>query len=294
MEARINNSDNLFLSYNGDDFNEFGISNFTVENSIIASSPSYFVDNKVFGAKGVERERNSIISYKVESGDTVKSVANDFGISENTIKWANSIENNTLKKGDELLILPTTGILYYVKRNDSLSQIAENHKADLNEIISFNNIEGTNITPGELLIIPNGEKPKVVPQISSHIPISSGFVAVTRGTVTQGVHPGHKNAIDIANACGTPIYAGASGTVIRTGNDPNRAGRFIWINHNGKEALYAHLQAIHVSAGQRVKAGQQIGTVGNTGYTIGITGCHLHFETRGLNPFRGLKRGDTM
>lgn len=282
----------LFISLESGDSGEHQEIIFVEENSIVATSAPYFIEGQVLGSK---TERRSIISYKVERGDTLTSVAKKFQISENTIRWANSITGSSLSVGDELLILPTTGVLYYVQRGDTMSEIARRHKADSGDIISFNNIKDeTQIRPGDQLIIPGGERAAVTaPQ--RPIIYSTGFVSVTHGTVTQTSHARHSNAVDIANACGTPIYAASSGIVTKTGSDPRLAGNFVWIDHGNLNALYAHMRNIHVSPGQRVSAGQQIGTMGNTGYTIGATGCHLHFETRGgSNPFSYMQRGQSM
>ncbi len=237
-------------------------------------------------------QRERIISHRVEKGETLASVSEYFGISVETIKWANSITGNTLKEGQELLILPVTGVLYYVKTGDTLSHIATAHKAKSSEIIAFNNIKNeTEIMPGDQLIIPNGQRPVTVTPQRAPATSFSNFRSVTRGTITQGVHPGHPNAVDIANSCGTPIYSGSGGTVVRTGYD-RTAGNFVLINHGNFQALYAHLQVIQVRGGQQLSSGQQIGTMGTTGFS---TGCHLHFETRGaLNPFRGMQRGQVM
>ncbi len=288
--------EDLFLSYeNGNNFSEVV---FVRDNSVFATSSSYFPDISIRGAKNINTERENIISYKVEKEDSLQSIAGDFGISVDTIKWANSIEGDKVNPGDELLILPVTGVLYYVEENDSPGRIAEKHKADLGAIMSFNNITNERaISPGDSLIIPGGEKPEPKPRPVQppSVPSHRGFVAVTYGTITQGDHSGHRNAIDIANACGTPIYAASSGVVTGTGSNCSMAGRHIWIDHNGTEAMYAHLQSINVSLGQSVRAGEQIGTMGNTGYTIGATGCHLHFETRnGKNPFSHMGRGQVM
>ncbi len=266
------------------------------ETLLAQSSPSLARGIQVLGADSGREERDRIISHTVEEGETLESIADKFEISKDTIKWANSLSNGSVKAGDDLLILPTSGILYYVERGDTLSHIAQRHKADEEEIINFNEVEDeAGIRPGDQLIIPDGEKPaepvrRPAPQVTH-----TGFGAVTYGTVTQGAHPGHSNAVDVANNCGTPIYAGGSGTVTRTGSDPARAGNYIWVDHGSFKALYAHLQSIHVSPGQRVSGGQQIGTMGNTGYTLGATGCHIHFETRGgRNPFSHMQRGQTM
>lgn len=80
---------------------------------------------------------------------------------------------------------------------------------------------------------------------------------------------------------GQPVYAVADGTVVISENLGNRSyGNYILINHNnGLFTLYAHGQdgSRMVSAGQKVKQGQQIMRVGNTGNS---SGPHLHFEVR--------------
>ncbi|MBO1511716.1 peptidoglycan DD-metalloendopeptidase family protein [Metabacillus sp. BG109] len=93
-------------------------------------------------------------------------------------------------------------------------------------------------------------------------------------TGAQKLHSG----IDIANSTGTPIVASASGTVIRS-HYSSSYGNVVYISHNinGQvyTTLYAHMEARHVSAGQSVSKGQQVGTLGSTGQS---TGPHLHFE----------------
>ena len=83
------------------------------------------------------------------------------------------------------------------------------------------------------------------------------------------------NGIDIAAATGTAVYAYADGKVTGVATD-NTLGKYITIDHgNGLKTRYLHLSAFKVSVGDKVTAGQRIGSVGNTGYS---TGSHLHFE----------------
>ncbi len=289
----------LFISYNGNGSNGYRGVAFSGQDFMVANSSPFFTEKSVLGSEGVGNGRDSIVSYKAQEGDTVESVAREFGVSEETIEWANSVEGS-IKEGDELLILPTTGVLYYVEKNDSPGEIAEKHNADLDRIMSFNNISEKEMRPGEMLIIPDGEKPpepepEPAPQPRTPSGTDTGFASVTHGTVTQGDHPGHRNAVDIANACGTPIYSAASGTVLTVDYNTWPAGNFVRIDHGNLTASYVHMQNISVSPGEYVEAGQRIGTMGNTGYTVGATGCHLHFETSGApNPFRHLQRGQRM
>ena len=85
--------------------------------------------------------------------------------------------------------------------------------------------------------------------------------------------------IDLAMPTGTPVYAAFDGKV-RVAKRNKSYGNLIVIRHNnGLETYYAHLSHIDVKSGQDVKAGDQIGLVGNTGRSFG---SHLHFETRYL------------
>ena len=118
-----------------------------------------------------------------------------------------------------------------------------------------------------------------------------GFVLPAAGTTGDGVNGGgngHRKhtGVDIANAQGTPIVASASGTVYKAlggctvGDDSCHGGygNNIVIQHeNGYFTRYAHLRQILVTQGQKVKQGQKIGTMGNTGRS---SGSHLHFEIR--------------
>ena len=86
--------------------------------------------------------------------------------------------------------------------------------------------------------------------------------------------------VDFAKAGNVPIYASASGTVRDTwGASKSSYGNVIFLQHNidGKrwDTTYAHLKTISVRVGQKVKQGDLIGYMGNTGRS---TGQHLHFE----------------
>jgi murein DD-endopeptidase MepM/ murein hydrolase activator NlpD len=110
-------------------------------------------------------------------------------------------------------------------------------------------------------------------------PSASGFIWPVSGPITSGfgwrwgrMHEG----IDIGAACGTPIRAAASGTIVYAGW-MDGYGNITIVDHGGGMATaYGHQSAIYVGGGS-VSQGQTIGAVGSTGHS---TGCHLHFEVR--------------
>ncbi len=88
--------------------------------------------------------------------------------------------------------------------------------------------------------------------------------------------PSFHSGIDFAAPKGTPIFATADGKVTRADNKIRGHGNHIRINHgNDFETLYSHLSEMDVRAGQKVKRGEIIGYVGNTGKSLV---SHLHYE----------------
>lgn len=233
------------------------------------------------------------IEYEVQKGDTVSSVASKYNVSSKTILWENDLsENSVLQPGDKLTILPTDGIRHKVRQGESISAIAYEYDVETETIIEENGLDSDSfIREGDWLVIPGGSPPKKIeaPSYASsqtaEDSYSSGFVYPTSGKNWGYKHA--VNAVDIANNCGTPVYAAASGqitTAYSTGWHGGY-GPYIKIAHSdGTETLYSHLRTLVRTSG-RVEQGEQIGVMGNKGNS---TGCHLHFEVRGArNPFLG-------
>ena|GEM_PF-706725 len=87
---------------------------------------------------------------------------------------------------------------------------------------------------------------------------------------------------DVTAACGTPLVAVRSGTVLKAAFDPELKGYYVVLKGRSEQRtyLYAHLvRPSPVKRGQRVRAGRRLGTVGRTGNAAG-TPCHLHIEIR--------------
>ena len=80
---------------------------------------------------------DSISLYTVRSGDTISEIASMYGVSVNTIKWANDIApGKSISVGDTLLILPINGVEHEVQKGDTLASIAKKYGGDSKEIDS--------------------------------------------------------------------------------------------------------------------------------------------------------------
>jgi murein DD-endopeptidase MepM/ murein hydrolase activator NlpD len=251
-----------------------------------------------------EDTSTDISIYTVREGDSLSRIAELFGVSVNTILWANDLtRNSSIREGQVLVILPISGIKYNVKKGDTIKSIVSRHKSNLDEVLKYNDITlATSLKVGDVIIIPDAE-PTVVetPKIAKNSKLSNttskvhdadgpfypGYYIkpIEGGRKSQGLH-GY-NAVDLAASAGTVIRASAAGKVIasvKNGGWNGGYGNYVIISHsNGTHTLYAHNQKNFVSVGDYVEQGQMIAKVGNTGKS---TGPHVHFEIRGAkNPF---------
>ncbi|MDR0494998.1 MAG: M23 family metallopeptidase [Treponema sp.] len=231
--------------------------------------------------------------YEVKQGDTITGIASKSSVSSGSIIAFNGIKEAWNIRAGRMLKIPNMdGIPYTVEKNDSLSRIAAKMKVPQNAILDANNLASDTIRPGEVLFIPGARmdanefarafrrdtsiqraaaRPMVFPV--------SGKITSAYGWREDPVNPkaGEKRfhkAVDISGKTGDPIGAAMKGTVLYLDSNPN-LGNFIVLSHGEYQTLYAHLSAYSVKIGQEVKQGQEIGKIGETGYT---TGPHLHFE----------------
>jgi len=242
-----------------------------------------------------ERPRLGIVTYTVKAGDTIQSIADQFGLEPTTIMWANpEVEDapDLLRIGQEIVILPIDGAYHQVEDEDTLKSIAEAYGVEPDAIIDckHNDLEtwsSRDLEEGTYLIVPGGEKPyepKVVTAYAGPVPEGARgtgrFQWPVLGTITQGYWYGHR-AIDIGAPTGSAVLATDGGFVSFAGWTDVGYGYLIVVDHaNGFATYYAHLSNMYVAEGQAVERGQVLGAVGNTGNS---TGPHLHFEVRHHN-----------
>jgi murein DD-endopeptidase MepM/ murein hydrolase activator NlpD len=242
------------------------------------------VNTTVPDAKGMLR------TYKVKSGDSLKSVSKRFKVGVSTIWWANKLKSRDLKVGQRLTIPPMNGLVVTVAASDTIEGLAKKHKIEADEILQVNKLEDPNLVIGQVLVLP-GAKGKPIPKppkpktkastvsrsVSGPARYTGGRFAwpVAGGYISQYYHYGHYG-LDIAADQGTAVKAAAGGKVIFAGWKNNGGGYQVHISHgSGLYTTYNHMSSVTVGTGQSVGRGRQIGRVGMTGWA---TGPHLHFE----------------
>jgi murein DD-endopeptidase MepM/ murein hydrolase activator NlpD len=245
-------------------------------------------------------------SYTIQQGDVVGEIAKKFGLSVSTLVSVNNIKNTrTLQIGKTLRIPNQDGIFYSIVKGDTLTIIAEKHKADASKILAANELFSDSINPNNSLFIPGATIPwedeRVVaaaarPQviISQKIfdwPVS-GRITSNYGYRRSPFGRGRSfhDGLDIGVPQGTPIRAAMAGRVESVGYD-NTYGNFVIIRHaEGYKTLYGHLESYETRNGAYVDVDSVIGYAGSTGVS---TGAHLHFtvykDGSSVNPRTVLK-----
>ncbi|MBE0411877.1 MAG: M23 family metallopeptidase [Anaerolineales bacterium] len=261
------------------------------------------------------RPRIEVITYEVQSGDTVFGIAEKFGLQPQTILWGNygSLADNPhfLAEGQLLNILPVDGTYHRFAAGEGLSGIAEAYNVSVEDIINYpgNRIvhetlgdwENPNLEPGRWLIVPGGTRAFAswsAPLISRRDPAVARHIGPGHcGTIMDGpigfgsfIWPSGRQylsgydyspatnhfAIDIAGRLGEPLWATDAGVIVYAGWNNFGYGNMVVIDHgNGWQTLYAHLEVVGVVCGQGVFQGTPLGSIGSTGKS---SGPHIHFE----------------
>lgn len=206
----------------------------------------------------------SEIQHTLERGDTLASLALDYGVELSALKEANNIR-------DSISLASHLGAEVGLEPSDSRE-----------------GLDPYDLPVGMVITIP---QPTRIPLPEPSVTVASRSGTASRvstapamswpvlGTITSrfGVlrSNGYHLGLDIAAPTGTPIKAAAGGTVVQAGY-LGSYGQMVAIDHgNGWSTLYAHASKLLVSRGQRVSRGDTIALVGATG---NATGPHVHFE----------------
>ena len=179
------------------------------------------------------KPRDNVVTYLVQPGDTVSSIAAKFDVSLDTIRWQNNLKSiDQIKPGDKVEVPPVTGIVHQVKRGETIYSVAKKYSVTAQQIInwpfnSFSNDETFELAAGQILIVPDGVMPaethwsptQYVAQKTPNagaVSATGQFIWPVGGSITQRYVWYHR-ALDVANSVGTPVLAADSGTVTVAG-----------------------------------------------------------------------------
>ena len=146
---------------------------------------------------------SAIITYRVVAGDTVPSIATRYGVSAETVRWANNLTSDALAPGSDMLVPTVDGVVYATKDGDTMDAIAGKYQSDKARIVSKNDLElATGLTPGQLILLPGGVLP---------VNERPGYVSPRTRTATS-------TAISTAAVRSNPIYGVQAGNRYSYGN----------------------------------------------------------------------------
>ncbi len=234
------------------------------------------------------REENTYLLEKERELDALRQTMERIRKDENTIRSFLGVE----KSGEETNGLGQGGEpspdLSTIAPNDAMASGSVPFPAKPKEVSVLQRAKSLELDLQELVETMRSQRenwdstPSIMPISVTDYWFSSGFG--WRRSPFTGLKEFH-NGLDISSGKGTPIVAPADGTVIKRGYD-KYLGKFLKIDHGRKIiTTYGHLSACNVSPGQKVKRGDIVASMGNSGLS---TGHHLHYmikvKDRCVNP----------
>ncbi len=286
----------------------------TIKHGYISTDEEIFTDEKTLTKYLMFGEVKEDQYYTVQEGDTIDSIAYNNKLATEEFLIVNpefTSSNNILSVGQQVkigLINPVVDVVVETHNvMDQESQYKTVEEEDSSMYVGSQSIvtEGQNGIDRLTTKIKsvNGEETNVVivssetitPSVDKVVKVGTkqlyaggGTAPIMSGswawpTISQyyiSSYFGYRwgkvhEALDIAGSGeGSPIYAAGPGVVV-TSQNKGSLGNHVTIKHdNGYYTLYAHMSSRLVQVGQTVQKGQQIGTMGHTGFA---TGTHLHF-----------------
>lgn len=224
-------------------------------------------------------------TYRVKQGDMIGFIADEFGVTQDTIISVNNIKQSRLIQVGQYLKIPSMpGIVYTTKQDgETPVTIAEKYKIDAEKCALANAVSlNTELSAGTSIFVPDAELDWVTRQEINgdlfHKPLHTRYwLSSPYGWRDSPFSNGKRTfhgGMDMAVAQGTPIYAALDGKVTATGFNTTYGNYVIISHHSGYKTLYAHMSKITCKKGNFVYTNTKIGEVGSSGMS---TGPHLHF-----------------
>lgn len=258
----------------------------------------------------------------VRRGDTVYGLSQRYNVSTRAIIDANRLRPPFTLQVGQRLKLPAPKH-HVVARGETLYGVSRRYGLDMRSLARVNGLRSPYMLQvGQRLAIPGGAaksatrkstppkaKPSRKPTKTATTPSKpktplgkppprskSGFEWPVRGRLVSGFGPKagglHNDGVNIASSSGSPVKAAQNGVVAYAGTAIDGYGRLILVKHaDGWTSAYAHNKVMLVARGDKVKRGQVIAKVGQTG---DVKSPQLHFElrkgTRAVDPIKLMGR----
>lgn len=215
-------------------------------------------------------------TYTLQPGDTLGAVARRHGVSVDALARANRIADPNRVFAGQVLTIPGSSSpaasaaprVHVVRSGDTLSAIARRYGVSVASIARANGISNPNrIVVGQRLSVGGAVATWVCP-VAGRVQFVNDFGAPRSG---GRVHEG----VDLVAPRGTPVVASIAGIVVR--HDQPRGGNAFYLRGDDGLTYYGAHLATFVRGDGRVRIGEIIGTVGDTGNAVGGP-THLHFE----------------
>jgi surface antigen len=189
------------------------------------------------------KSRKDIQTYTTKAGDSVTSIATQFGVTSDTIRWSNGVTGDAIAAGTSLRISPVSGIVYQVKAGDTADSLASKYRSNKDLLVAINDAEFTFPGVGEYIVIPDGQPPTATGRVSVTTAAASGgfawggYSAIYEGNgydfgyctwyaATRRSQIGRPIPSNLGNASTWKVLAQRAG--LGVGNAP-AAGAVLWV-----------------------------------------------------------------
>lgn len=231
--------------------------------------------------------------HVVKPGETLGGIANRAEVPRVLIIEANGLKPPYTLKAGQKLVIPRRRS-HTVKEGETGFSIAMDYGVPWSAIAAANGMQlDSPVKTGQSLVIPTvsagtrhgaspppAPAPTVKPVADIPAPKFAWPVSgkVRRAFVDAKAKAGPHDGIDVLSPAGTAVRASAAGEVIFAGQGPEDYGLTVILFHGGRwTTTYSFLSRVTVKEGEKVKAGERIGLVGDTGLA---KEPQLHFEIR--------------
>jgi murein DD-endopeptidase MepM/ murein hydrolase activator NlpD len=212
--------------------------------------------------------------HRVSAGETGIAIARAYGVTWSDVVALNGLTEPYILRAGQFLRLPDSASAVPVDdRAQSAQQMADDFTLDIDAIVTGSQPA----RPG-----PGQTSPAFATPVTAPASFAAAFGWPLAGNIVArfgSLGGGRVNdGIDIAAALGSPVTSAGDGVVVYSGNEISVFGGLVMVDHGGGWiTAYGHLGALNVARGDRVRRGQQLGSVGDTGY---VSTPQLHFEIR--------------